>query len=142
MNKEDIQITPTVLLSQNEVIYIIYKNDEPFAYTKKKINAKILMNDIADQLEMDLRISGKRIFRENEDDCIKISRQTINGFLGNGSVSLKYILELRPLGKLFRINNPPTPPPAPNPPTPPPPPQPPFQPPLQHTSPIASQFIA
>lgn len=116
----DTQVTSNVMLSTSQLIYQIYLDGEAYGYCKNAANAKILLEEIADKLESDLRVEGKRVFRMNVDEnTITLSRQTL-GVIKDGSVALKHTLQIRPLGKLYRLRTPPTPPPLPTVPTTPP----------------------
>lgn len=113
----DARVTDTIRLSKDQVVYILYLDNEAYGQCRKYNNMKILMEEIADDLVSKLQAPNKRVLRENVDEnTIHLSRQTLGRILSDGSVALKHTLQIRPLGRLYKLQAPPTPPPAPFPP--------------------------
>ena len=118
-NSQDVNthVTDTVRLSLDQGVFVLYLDDKAFGQCRKYNNMKILMEEIADDLESKLQASNKRVLRENVDEnTIHLSRQTLGRILSDGAVSLKHTLQIRQLPRLYKIQSPPTPPQAPLPP--------------------------
>lgn len=111
--QEYIRITPNTVSSNTKFVYIIFVDGIECGYCNKAENAKILMDDIATQLEDELREPRKSVSRQTiGDNTIKITTQR-HGTLVDGSVRLKHTLTYRSVPKYSRLQRPPTPPPPP-----------------------------
>lgn len=97
----DTKISENVFASNDKRVYVIYIDGEVVGYCNNEENVKLHLEEIADKLEQELRLPSARVFRENSQQTIRISRQR-SGMMVEGSVKLKHTLSYKPIPHYYR----------------------------------------
>jgi len=98
-------ITPEVMMN-DDILYLIKVDGEEHSFTKSKEEAKLIIDSLAQSYikEYKKEYSDRKIYREEEEDCIRVLTQSSNVFYTNAP-KVRVIINFIPVGFSFLTRN-------------------------------------